>query len=78
MESIDMHTNHFFLIRSDGSRHRLSLDGETVGTFPTLNAAESKADDIARSLHAAAMPRFELDFKWTLSDTEIRAASLQW
>ena len=73
-----MRTNHIFLIDSDSSGHRLSLDGKKIGTFPTLKAAETKAGDVARQSLAGATPRFELDFKWTLSDSEIRAASLQW
>ena len=73
-----MRTNHLFLIDSDSSGHRLSLDGKKIGTFPTLRAAETKASDVARLSLATETPRFELDFKWTLSDAEIRAASLQW
>lgn len=73
-----MRTNHIFLIDSDFTGHRLSLDGKKIGTFPTLKAAEIKAGDVARLSLAAAIPHFELDFKWTLSGTEIRAASLQW
>jgi len=72
-----MRTNHFFLIESDWSGHRLSVDSNGNGTFPTLGAAEAKATLIARRFLPAATLRFELDFKWTLSDLEIRAATLE-
>ena len=73
-----MRKNHLFVIDSDTAGHRLSLDGEELGTFTTLNAAESKAGDIARIFCATATPCFGLDFAWTLSDAQVRAASLQW
>jgi hypothetical protein len=72
-----MRTNHFFLIESDSSGHRLSVDGDEGGTFTTLCAAEAKAIHIAQSYLPSATLRFELDFKWTLSDFEIRAATLE-
>jgi len=72
-----MPTTHIFLIDSDSSGHRLTVDGNETGTFPTLYAAEAKAIDIARRFLPAATLRFELDFKWTLSDLEIRAATLE-
>ena len=72
-----MRTNHFFLIESDSSGHRLSIDGNEGGTFTTLCAAEAKAIHIARSVLPLATLSFELDFKWTLSDCEIRAATLE-
>ena len=78
MELSSMPKNHLFIIDSDSSGHRLVLDGQKVGTFTTLNAAESKAGDIARIFCATAAPRFELDFAWTLSDAEVRAASVRW
>ncbi len=71
-----MRTSHLFLIDSDRSGHRLSVDGNPIGFFPTLGAAEAEATHIARRLVAAATLRFELDFKWTLSDSEIRTATL--
>lgn len=71
-----MRTNHLFLIDSDRSGHRLSVDGNAVGLFATLEAAEAEATDIARCFVTAATLRFELDFKWTLSDSETRAATL--
>jgi hypothetical protein len=72
-----MRTTHLFLIDSDHSGHRLSVDGNGLGTFPTLSAAEATATQIARTFVPAATLRFELDFKWTLSDSEIRAATLE-
>ena len=72
-----MRTNHFFLIESDSSGHRLSIDDNEGGTFTTLCAAEAKAIHIARSFLPLATLSFELDFKWTLSDFEIRAATLE-
>jgi hypothetical protein len=72
-----MPTIHIFLIDSDSSGHRLAVDGNGTGTFPTLGAAEAKATRIARRFLPAATLRFELDFKWTLSDLEIRAATLE-
>jgi hypothetical protein len=70
-----MPTIHIFLIDSDSSGHRLAVDGN--GTFPTLGAPEAKATRIARRFLPVATLRFELDFKWTLSDLEIRAATLE-
>ena len=72
-----MRTNHFFLIESDFSGHRLSIDGNGAGTFGSLSAAEAMAAYIASRLLPAATLKFELDFKWTLSDFEIRAATLE-
>ena len=72
-----MQTSHIFLINSDSSGHRLTIDGSGTGAFPTLGAAEAKATHIARRFLPAATLKFELDFKWTLSDLEIRAATLE-
>ena len=72
-----MRTSHIFLIDSDSTGHRLSVDGNGMGKFATLGAAEAQATQIARRLVPAATLRFELDFKWTLSDLEIRAATLE-
>lgn len=66
-------SNHIFLIESDSAGHRPSVDGRESGIFAALDAA----DDIARRFLAAAALTFELDFKWTLSDLEIRAAMLE-
>ena len=71
-----MRTNHTFLIDSDSAGHRLSVDGHNCGTFATLEAAEAAASHIARHCVPTAALRFELDFMWTLSDLEIRAATL--
>jgi hypothetical protein len=70
-----MRTNHLFVIDSDSSGHRLSLDGDAIGAFRTLNGAEAKAVAIARLLVPTATLRFALDFKWTLSEVELRAAT---
>ena len=72
-----MQRSHIFLIDSDSSGHRLSVDGNGLGKFPTLSAAEAKATYIAQRFAPAASLKFELDFKWTLSDAEIRAARLE-
>ena len=72
-----MRTSHVFTIDSDSSGHRLFMDGNGIGTFPTLTAAMSKAADIAKRFVPAATLKFELDFKWVLSDSEIRAATLE-
>jgi len=72
-----MSTSHIFLIDSDSSGHRLTVDSNGTGTFPTFGAAEAKATDIARRFLPAATLRFELDFKWAVSDLEIRAATLE-
>jgi hypothetical protein len=66
-----------FLIESELSGHRLLLDGQEISTFATLEAAEAEASKIAKSKVPGATLRFELDFKWTLSDLEIRAATLE-
>ena len=68
-------STHTFAIESDSSGHRLSIDGAGIGTFPTLLAAEKKAAHLAGSFAPHPALRFELDFKWTLSDVEIRAAT---
>ena len=72
-----MQTNHLFLINSDSSGHQLSVDGYEIGVFRSLAAAEDRAALLARRLVPAATLQFELDFKWTLSDAEIRTASLE-
>lgn len=71
-----MPTNHIFLIDSDSSGHRLTVDGNRAGTFGSLSAAEAMASYIALLFLPAATLKFELDFKWTLSDLETRAATL--
>jgi hypothetical protein len=69
-------STHIFLIDSDSSGHRLTIDGAGIGTFPTLGAAEAKAAHLAGAFDRHATLRFELDFKWTLSDLEIRTAAV--
>jgi hypothetical protein len=71
-----MSTCHIFLIDSDSSGYRLSIDGAGIGIFPTLRAAEANAAHLAGALAPHATLRFELDFKWTLSDLEIRTATV--
>ena len=69
-------STHVFLIESNSSGHCLSVDGAESGTFPTLRAAEAKAAHLAGTIAPHAPLRFELDFKWTLSDLEIRTAAV--
>jgi hypothetical protein len=71
-----MRTCHIFIIESDSSTHRLFVDGTRIGTFPTLATATSEATDMARRFMPSTPLRFELEFKWALSDSEIRAATL--
>lgn len=71
-----MQANHIFLIESYSAGHRLSIDGRASGTFATLDAAEAAGSHIAQRFVPAAALTFELDFKWTLSDLEIRVAML--
>lgn len=66
-----------FLIESERSRHRLTLNGREISTFATLEAAEAEASRIANRTVPGASLRFALDFKWILSDLEIRAAILE-
>ena len=73
-----MTTDNTFVIESGRSRHRLSLNGRELSSFTTLDAAETEARKIAAYLVPGAALRFELDFKWTLSDLEIRAATLKY
>jgi hypothetical protein len=73
-----MTTDNTFLIESGRSRHRLSLNARELSSFSTLEAAEAEAQKIAAYLVPGASLRFELDFKWTLSDLEIRAATLKY
>ena len=72
-----MQTRHIFLIDSDSSGHRLSVDGDGIGNFTTLGAAEIEATQLARRWAPAANLRFALDFKWTLSESEIRTANME-
>jgi hypothetical protein len=72
-----MRHRNTFLIESDSSGHELIFNGRKVSTFATLDAAEAEANKVANRLMAGARLKFELDFKWTLSDLEIRAATLE-
>jgi hypothetical protein len=70
--------NYNFLIDSERAEHKLSLNGQEIATFATLDAAEAEANKVANRLVPGANLRFELDFKWTLTDLEMRAATLKW
>jgi hypothetical protein len=72
-----MQKNDLFLIESDRSGNRLSLNGKSVGTFDTLDEAEAEAQNVANRAVPGASLKFELDFKWTLSELEIHAATLE-
>jgi hypothetical protein len=71
-----MRNNYNFLIESEPSGHKLFLNGHEIGRFATLVAAEAEANKIANRVVPGATLRFELDFKWTLTDLEMRAATL--
>jgi len=73
-----MRKNYCFLIDSERAGHKLSLNGQKIATFATLDAAEAEANKIANRAVPGAHLRFELDFKWTLTDLEMRAATLEW
>jgi hypothetical protein len=72
-----MQNNDLFLIESDRSGNKLSLNGQDIATFATLDAAEVEAQKVASRAVPGASLKFELDFKWTLSELEIRAATLE-
>jgi hypothetical protein len=77
-ERLDMRNKQtFFLIESEPSRHKLYLNGQVIAAFATLEAAEAEANKIANLAVPGATLRFGLDFKWTLSDLEMRAAQLE-
>lgn len=71
-----MRRSNIFVIESELSRHKLLLNGQEISTFATRETAEAEASKIAKRIVPGATLRFELDFKWTLSDLEIRAAAL--
>ena len=73
-----MRKSYIFLIESERSRNKLLLNGQEIATFATLAAAEAEANKVANRTVPDATLRFELDFKWTLTDLEIRAATLEW
>ena len=66
------------MIESERSGHRLLVNGQKIATFATLEAAEAEASKVANRTILGATLRFELDFKWTLTDLEIRVATLEW
>jgi hypothetical protein len=72
-----MRGGNTFLIESQSSRHELILNGRKISTFATLDEAEAEANKVANRMVPGASLRFELDFKWTLSDLEVRAATLE-
>ena len=72
-----MRNSYTFLIDSELSGHRLLLNGQEIATFATLDAAEAEANRVANRAVPGAILKFELDFKWTLTDLEIRAATLE-
>jgi hypothetical protein len=74
----EMRNDHSFLLESDGTTHDLVVDAQNIGRFTTLKAAEAAANDIARRIAPGATLRFELGFRTTLMDLEIRAATLDW
>ena len=71
-----MQGNNTLLIESEQSSHRLVFNGQQIGTFATLDAAEKEATELAERVFPGITLRFELDFKWTLSDLEIRSATI--
>ena len=72
-----MRSNNTFMIESELSAHRLLFNGQQIGTFATLQAAEAEAAELAKRVFPGVELRFELDFKWTLSDLEIRSATVE-
>ena len=72
-----MRKNNTFMIESELSAHRLSFNGQQIGTFATLDGAEKEAAELAKRVFPGVELRFELDFKWTLSDLEIRSATVE-
>jgi hypothetical protein len=71
-----MRSTSRFLIESASSRHRLFLNEKEIATFASLDAAEAEANLIANLAAPGIALQFQLDFKWTLSDLELRTASL--
>jgi hypothetical protein len=71
-----MRKSYNFFIESERAGHKLALNGQEIATFTTLDAAEAEANKIANRAVPGNHLRFELDFKWTLSDLEMRAATL--
>ncbi|MCU1275744.1 MAG: hypothetical protein JWO48_3175 [Bryobacterales bacterium] len=78
MGLLSMRNSYNFLIESEWWGHKLFLNGKEIATFRTLDAAKAEANQVANRAVPGATLRFEMDFKWTLTDLEIRAATLQW
>jgi hypothetical protein len=72
-----MRKNYNFLIESETSGHKLLLNGQEIGKFDTLSAAEAEANRVANRSVPGAKLRFGLDFKGTLMELEIRSATLE-
>lgn len=72
-----MRSKNIFLIESASSAHRLVFNGRQIGTFATLDSAEKEATELAKRVFPRVELRFELDFKWTNSDLEIRSATVE-
>jgi hypothetical protein len=72
-----MRKTYTFLIESERSRNKLFLNGQKIATLATLEAAEAEANQVANRTILGATLRFELDFKWTLTNLEIRTAALK-
>jgi hypothetical protein len=66
-----------FLIESERSRHKLFVDRREAATFSTLGAAEAEANRVANQVVPGSILKFDLDLKWTLTDLEIRVATLE-
>jgi hypothetical protein len=73
-----MRQSYNFLIDSERSSHTLLLNGHEIATFSTLADAEAEASQLANRVVPGATLKFDLDFKWTLTDLELRAATLEW
>ena len=73
-----MRKTYNFLIESERAGHKVVLNGQEIATFATLDAAEAEANKVADRAVPGTNLRFELDFKWTLTDLEMRAATLAW
>ncbi|MDQ1472599.1 MAG: hypothetical protein QOJ99_4079 [Bryobacterales bacterium] len=73
-----MRNSYTFVIDSDRTVHRLLLNGRQIAKFATIEAAQAEANKLASQAVPGTTLRFELDFKWTLTDLEIRAATLEW
>ena len=72
-----MRKSYNFIIESERAGHKLVLNSQEIATFATLDAAEAEANKVANRAVPGANLRFELDFKWTLTDLEMRAATLE-